>query len=128
MEGRVPDNLGGPEQRQYVPSSMTRFATPNFACTAKDAPNAAEYSPLIAVAYISVHTNFKADLPNGATMNSGNRPKQRSALRLNEPELTLLRRGNGPDPRLVELVRLLARRAAREVFEEQTKERRTTRS
>ena len=61
-------------------------------------------------------------------MNSGNRPKQRSALRLNEPELTLLRRGDGPDPRLVELVRLLARRAAREVFEEQTKGRRTTRS
>lgn len=65
---------------------------------------------------------------NGATMNSGNRPKQRSTLRLNEPELTLLRRGDGPDPRLVELVRLLARRAAREAFEEQTKERQTTRS
>ncbi|KAB2756310.1 hypothetical protein F9K97_21350 [Brucella anthropi] len=61
-------------------------------------------------------------------MNSGNRPKQRSALRLNEPELTLLRRGDGPDPRLVELVRLLARRAAREAFEEQTRERGTTRS
>lgn len=65
---------------------------------------------------------------NGATMNSGNRPKQRSALRLDEPELTLLRRGDGPDPRLVELARLLARRAAQEVFEEQIKERRTTRS
>lgn len=65
---------------------------------------------------------------NGATMNSGNRPKQRSTLRLNEPELTLLRRGDGPDPRLVELVRLLARRAAREAFEEQAKERQTTRS
>ena len=61
-------------------------------------------------------------------MNSGNRPKQRSALRLNEPELTLLRRGDGPDPRLVEVVRLLARRAAREAFEEQTRERGTTRS
>ncbi|MVA32862.1 hypothetical protein ACQY1H_14350 [Agrobacterium vitis] len=61
-------------------------------------------------------------------MNSGNRPTQRSTLRLNEPELTLLRRGDGLDPRLVELVRLLARRAAREAFEEQTKERRTTRS
>lgn len=65
---------------------------------------------------------------NGATMNSGNCPEQRSTLRLNEPELTLLRRGDGPDPRLVELVRLLARRAAREAFEEQTKERQTTRS
>ncbi|UWF60432.1 hypothetical protein [Brucella sp. 2716] len=61
-------------------------------------------------------------------MNSGNRPKQRSTLRLNEPELTLLPHGDGPDPRLVELVRLLARRAAREAFEEQTKERQTTRS
>ncbi|OAP43130.1 hypothetical protein ATB98_15275 [Sinorhizobium saheli] len=61
-------------------------------------------------------------------MNSGNRPKQRSTLRLNEPELTLLRRGDSPDPRLVELVRLLARRAAQEAFEEQTKELRTTRS
>jgi len=61
-------------------------------------------------------------------MDYGNSPKQRSALRLVEPELTLLQRGAGPDPRLVELVRLLARRAAREVFEEQMKERRTLRS
>lgn len=61
-------------------------------------------------------------------MNSGNRPKQRSPLRLVEPELTLARRGDGPDPRLVELARLLARRAAREVFEAEMRERRTTRS
>lgn len=61
-------------------------------------------------------------------MNQGKRPQQRSALRLVEPELTLVRRGDGPDPRLVELARLLARRAAREVFEEQRKERSTTRS
>lgn len=65
---------------------------------------------------------------NDPTMDNGNRPKQTSALRLIEPELTLVRRGDGPDPRLVELARLLARRAAREVFEEQTKGRRTTRS
>lgn len=65
---------------------------------------------------------------NGATMDHGNRPKQKSALRLVEPELTLLRRGDGPDPRMVELVRLLARRAAREVYEEQMKERRPPRS
>ncbi|MDF2113958.1 hypothetical protein PY365_00090 [Roseiarcaceae bacterium H3SJ34-1] len=65
---------------------------------------------------------------NDATMNHGNRPKQRSALRLVEPELTLVRRGEGSDPRLIELVRLLARRAAREEFEKQTEERRTTRS
>jgi len=65
---------------------------------------------------------------NDPTMDNGKRPKQTSALRLREPELTLARRGNGPDPRLVELARLLARRAAREVFEEQTKGRRTKRS
>lgn len=65
---------------------------------------------------------------NGVTMDSGKRPQQRSALRLVEPELTLKRPGDGPDLRLIELARLLARRAAREVFEEQTKERSTTRS
>ena len=61
-------------------------------------------------------------------MDHDKRPKQRSPLRLVEPELTLVRRGDGSDPRLVELARLLARRAAREVFEAQMKERRTTRS
>ncbi|OLP54415.1 hypothetical protein BJF92_19245 [Rhizobium rhizosphaerae] len=61
-------------------------------------------------------------------MDHGSRPKQRSALRLIEPELTLARRGDGPDPRMVELARLLARRAAREVYEEQMRERRPTRS
>ncbi len=49
-------------------------------------------------------------------------------LRLVEPELTLTHRGEGPDPRLVELVRLLARRAARDIYEEQMRRRRTTRS
>ncbi len=61
-------------------------------------------------------------------MDQGKRQQQRSALQLVEPELTLVRRGDGPDPRLVELARLLARRAAREEFEEQRKERSTTRS
>jgi hypothetical protein len=65
---------------------------------------------------------------DGATMDHGKRLKQRSSLRPVEPELTLAPRGNGPDPRLVELARLLARRAARKVFEAQMKERRTTRS
>lgn len=63
-----------------------------------------------------------------ATMDHGNRPKQTSALRLLEPELALVRRGDGSDPRLIELVRLLARRAAREFYEEQMKGRRTPRS
>lgn len=61
-------------------------------------------------------------------MDHGKRPQQRSALRLVEPDLTLVRRGDGPDPRLVELAHLLARRAGREVFEGQKKERSTTRS
>ncbi|WP_395665884.1 hypothetical protein [Methylocella sp.] len=61
-------------------------------------------------------------------MDQDKRQKQRSALRLVAPELSLVRRGDGPDPRLSELARLLARRAAREVFEEQMKERSTTRS
>jgi len=64
----------------------------------------------------------------GATMDHGNRQKQRSALRLAEPQLTLARQGDGPDARMVELARLLARRAAREVYEEQMKERRPSRS
>lgn len=41
-----------------------------------------------------------------------------SDFRLQEPELTLASGSKGPDPRLVELVRLLARRAARQWFEE----------
>ena len=67
-------------------------------------------------------------LSNGATMDQDKRQQQRSALRLVKPELSLVRRGDGPDPRLSELARLLARRAARVVFEEQVKERSTTRS
>lgn len=61
-------------------------------------------------------------------MENGNRQQRRRALRLVEPELTLVCSGDGPDPRLVEMVRLLARRAAREVYEEQQEERRRPRS
>lgn len=45
-----------------------------------------------------------------------------------QPELTLLRVGDGPDPRLVEMVRLLARRAATELYEQERKKRQTARS
>ena len=65
---------------------------------------------------------------NGTTMHNGNRQQRRSALLLVEPELTLVCRGDSPDPRLVEMVRLLARRAAREVYEDQQEERRRPRS
>ncbi|PWK61249.1 hypothetical protein C8K44_1343 [Aminobacter sp. AP02] len=52
-------------------------------------------------------------------MKSGNRQQQKDTLRLAEPTLTLARHGDGPDARLVEIVRLLARRAAREAYEEE---------
>jgi hypothetical protein len=44
--------------------------------------------------------------------------RMKSTSRHNEPELSLSSSGDGPDPRLVELVRLLARRAAQQWFEE----------
>lgn len=53
---------------------------------------------------------------------------RREIRRLDEPELMLVKRGAGSDPRLVELARLLARRAAREWYEEQSKDRGATRS
>ena len=62
MAELVLENLGRPEQGQYFPSSITHFATPDFACTDDSAPNVAEYSPVIAVAYTSVRANLKADL------------------------------------------------------------------
>jgi len=61
-------------------------------------------------------------------MDKGPGKAGRKINRLIEPELTLTKRGEGSDPRLVDVVRLLARRAAREVYERQTRERRTTRS
>jgi hypothetical protein len=65
---------------------------------------------------------------DGANMKSSNRQHQKTAHRLLEPDLQLRRSGDRSDPRLVELVRLLARRAARKVFEEQMKGRRVPRS
>ncbi|WEX85731.1 hypothetical protein PZN02_001959 [Sinorhizobium garamanticum] len=61
-------------------------------------------------------------------MSDGTRQTGGRGLRLAQPELTLTPRGEGSDPRLVELVRLLARRAARECYEEQVKDRRKKRS
>lgn len=42
----------------------------------------------------------------------------KSTFRHHEPELSLSSTDDGPDPRLVDLVRLLARRGARQWFEE----------
>lgn len=48
-----------------------------------------------------------------------NTPWQRDKVkRLDEPDLILVTHSDLPDPRLLELARLLARRAAREWFEE----------
>ncbi len=58
------------------------------------------------------------------------KPQQtiKSAVHPSGEELTLARQGDGPDPRLIELVRLLARRAARTYYEEQLRNRATSRS
>jgi hypothetical protein len=53
---------------------------------------------------------------------------EKRAVSLTEPESTLARRNKDHDPRLVALVRLLARRAAREWYEERMKERGASRS
>ncbi len=54
------------------------------------------------------------------------RPSQSSApaYRPPEPELRLVLRPNTPDPRLVALVRLMARRVARDWFRSQQQEQR----
>jgi hypothetical protein len=51
---------------------------------------------------------------NRATMQKIVTPKRRYFSQLSEPELMIVRRGDSPDPRLIELARLLARRAAKE--------------
>ena len=48
--------------------------------------------------------------------------KTKGTSRHQELELSLAPNGDGPDPRLVELVRLLARRAAQQWYEELTAE------
>lgn len=51
----APDNYGStgksPEQRQYFPSAVARHATQGVSFFAERAPHAADYSPLISVAY-----------------------------------------------------------------------------
>lgn len=66
---------------------------------------------------------------NGITMKEDGAQERRGISRLSEPELTLAPQGgSGPDPRLIEFVRLLARRAAREWYEQIAEERRPKRS
>jgi hypothetical protein len=66
---------------------------------------------------------------SGVTMKETATQKRDSIARFSEPELTLApRSGDAPDPRLVEFVRLLARRAAQEWYEQIVKEHRPKRS
>lgn len=52
----------------------------------------------------------------------------RAEAEFGEPELTLAAVGDSPDPRMLALVRLLARRAARGLYEQQLKDHRTPRA
>lgn len=66
---------------------------------------------------------------NGTIMNEAVTQKLKSIARLREPELALVpHAADGPDPRLVELARLLARRAAQEWYNQIAEERRSKRS
>jgi hypothetical protein len=63
------------------------------------------------------------------TMNDVGVQKRKGIAPLHEPELTLApQRVNGPDPRLIEFVRLLARHAARRWYDQSDKEQRSKRS
>lgn len=60
---------------------------------------------------------------NGAIMKQDAGPTRKRTARLMEPELMLAPDGGSPDPRLVELARLLARRAARKWYHHLAEER-----
>ena len=65
----------------------------------------------------------------GAAMKKPVTPEHTDIARFTEPELTLVSQGlNGPDPRLIEFVRLLARHAARDFYGRLIEERRPKRS
>jgi hypothetical protein len=62
----------------------------------------------------------------GVTMKETVAQKHKGTARLGKLELTLAaQNGIGPDPRLVEFVRLLARRAAQERYEQPAQEHRS---
>ena len=62
-------------------------------------------------------------------MNDVGIQKRKGIASLHEPELTLAPQSvNAPDPRLIEFVRLLARHAARQWYEQSNKEQRSKRS
>jgi len=66
---------------------------------------------------------------SGVTMKETVAQESKDIVQVDEAELTLGPQGaQAPDPRLVEFVRLLARRAAREWYEQIVEERRPKRS
>ena len=66
---------------------------------------------------------------SGVTMKETIAQESKDIARSSEPELTLApQNAHAPDPRLIEFVRLLARRAAREWYEQIVEERRPKRS
>jgi hypothetical protein len=66
---------------------------------------------------------------SGIAMKESIAQESKDIVRVNEAELTLgPQSSHAPDPRLVEFVRLLARRAAREWYEQIVEERRPKRS
>jgi hypothetical protein len=66
---------------------------------------------------------------SGVAMKETIAQESKDIARFSEPELTLgPQTAHAPDPRLVEFVRLLARRAAREWYEQIAEERRPKRS
>jgi hypothetical protein len=75
-----------------------------------------------------VGLNFLQSVPVGTQMKRGNQQIRKNLHRQEGPDMILARGGDGVDPRLLELVRLLARRAAREFYDEQIKGRPVTRS
>jgi hypothetical protein len=87
-------------------------------------PEGTEVIPIFEAIFVVVtrrNTDADRDYPiqsaaNRATMQKITAPKRRNLRQLSEPELIVVRPGDGPDPRLVELARLLARRAAREWY------------
>lgn len=79
---------------------------------------------LMVLGIITVHSAV-----NGATMKETVAQGRKGIVRFSEPELTLApQNANAPDPRLVEFVRLLARRAAQKWYKEIAEEHRPKRS
>ena len=78
--------------------------------------------PLLAPTWILTALIIVQSVANSAIMKEVVVQNRRSMARLGEPELTLVKRGD-PDPRLVELVHILARQAAREWYDHLVEER-----